>query len=380
MGNSIWFRGEGLGVPPAKPGGHLHDFGDGVYLTDREDVAGVYAGRRATAVENQRVWKVALDRQTLGRVLDLTLDARWNKFMNDTGDPHLMGKSRLEYVKMKHELYGQMFEDFLRANKIDIRSYDVVIGPEYNLGGKQLCILHKNGQPSKLSFRIRALFRPRTAIIPLVEGSGSSVTIKVGSVVPKGSLKIRVAKSIGGYAAGIGIMIVLNYLFSKIMGNMYESSIKGQIKSLEPEIEKRVANHRREILDRLEAGQAVYVVVTVTVTTYYTLDIDPEGGGWDQSIPGVELASVLIGKTKTEGPGEERTERSFGQRVEYKDYTMSVEVDVPREVVDSYRLAKQQLKWYDDTAKNVNLTKSDLELLSAERNALQKAIEQSFYQ
>src|SRR5262249_21541136 len=142
MGSSIWFRGEGLGVPPAKAGGHLHDFGDGMYLTDREDIAQVYASRRSPGVEYQRVWKVTLDQQTLGRVLDLTLDSRWTKFMNDTRDPHLLGKSRLEYVKIKQELYGQFFEEFLHTNKINIRNYDAVIGPEYNLGGKQLCILH----------------------------------------------------------------------------------------------------------------------------------------------------------------------------------------------------------------------------------------------
>ena len=42
-----WFRGEGAGVAPGKPGGSSHDFGDGMYLTDRQNVAEVYAARRA---------------------------------------------------------------------------------------------------------------------------------------------------------------------------------------------------------------------------------------------------------------------------------------------------------------------------------------------
>jgi hypothetical protein len=130
----IWFRGEGAGVNPARPGGHLHDFGDGVYFTDQESVARIYAQRRAPALADQRVWMVSLDRSTLGRVLDLTLDTRWHQFMNGK-DPMLVGKTRLEYLKIKHELYDQFFKEFLRLHKLDINSYDVVIGPQIQSRG-----------------------------------------------------------------------------------------------------------------------------------------------------------------------------------------------------------------------------------------------------
>ena len=42
------FRGEAIGVGPSKPGGAIHDFGDGTYFTDTEAVANTYATIRAS--------------------------------------------------------------------------------------------------------------------------------------------------------------------------------------------------------------------------------------------------------------------------------------------------------------------------------------------
>ena len=39
MGVEIWYRGEGIGVPPSEPGKTAHDLGDGMYLSDNEDIA-----------------------------------------------------------------------------------------------------------------------------------------------------------------------------------------------------------------------------------------------------------------------------------------------------------------------------------------------------
>jgi hypothetical protein len=66
-----------------------------------------------------------------------------------------LNKSRLEYVRMKNELYGQFFKEFQQAHNIDVKDFDAVVGPEYVRGGKQLCILNKNGFPTRLSARIR---------------------------------------------------------------------------------------------------------------------------------------------------------------------------------------------------------------------------------
>jgi len=72
-----WFRGEAIGVPPARPGAHLHDFGDGLYLTDSPAVAADYARTRAGAeVGAARRFSVPVEIDRL-RVLDLTQDVRW---------------------------------------------------------------------------------------------------------------------------------------------------------------------------------------------------------------------------------------------------------------------------------------------------------------
>ena len=167
MGEETWYRGEGIGVTPSGPGKNLHDLGDGLYLIDKEEVALQYAKTRAPGDQSWQVLEVTVERQSLGNVLDLTMDPRWQKFMTEpmfpgTNNPHL-NKSRLDHLRIKYELYGQFFDEFKLANKIDIKTYDAVVGPEYVRGGKQLCILHKNGLPGRLSIRIRSLFRPRMA-------------------------------------------------------------------------------------------------------------------------------------------------------------------------------------------------------------------------
>ena len=181
-----WYRGEGAGVAPAKPGGHEHDFGDGMYLTDTLSVAEVYAKRRATEPGNQRVYGLTVERQKFGRVLDLTADSRWSAFMMDNkSDKRLMGKSRLDYLRIKQELYGQFFTEFRKKYKISLDDYDAVIGPEYNLGGKQLCILHKNGTPSALTVKIRARFRPAALVQARLKAVGKLVPLgRTGAWLP----------------------------------------------------------------------------------------------------------------------------------------------------------------------------------------------------
>src|SRR5713101_5397897 len=111
-----WWRGEGAGVDPSKPGGgDLHDLGDGLYLKDTEDVAWQYAKLRAPGYKEYRVWQVTVDRQTLGRVLDLTMDSRWTRFMTEPMVPGstnpTLKRNRLYFLRIKYELYGQFFEE-----------------------------------------------------------------------------------------------------------------------------------------------------------------------------------------------------------------------------------------------------------------------------
>src|SRR5580704_16549455 len=132
IGLERWFRGEAVGVEPSRPGGDLHDYGDGFYLTDREDVANVYAQKRSFDPSKYRILTATIDRSSRGNVLDLTMDSRWQLFMTETKS--MRGVTRLSLATTVHERFGQIFDEFIRTNKIDLNMYDAVIGPEYNLG------------------------------------------------------------------------------------------------------------------------------------------------------------------------------------------------------------------------------------------------------
>jgi len=156
-----WFRGEAVGGPVSSPGGHIHDFGDGMYLTDRYDIAKMYAETRAPGQVNlQRVVAIQLNTAEMGRVLDLRTDPRWTAYFNGPG-----GKQALDIIKTgrMNEFYGESFENFLKVNKIYRDQYDAIVGPEYVRGGIQVCIVQNGNQPSSLATNIRAMFKDVTS-------------------------------------------------------------------------------------------------------------------------------------------------------------------------------------------------------------------------
>jgi hypothetical protein len=134
-----WYRGEAVGVGPAKPGAHLHDFGDGLYLTDSPQVAGQYAVTRAGDKPlTARTLSVTMEPERLGRVLDLTKDTRWQAFLKSRATPQSLTNEEL--IRLANENYAPLFEDFVKVNKIPLDTYDAVKGPEFVRGGTQLCI------------------------------------------------------------------------------------------------------------------------------------------------------------------------------------------------------------------------------------------------
>jgi hypothetical protein len=157
----IWYRGQSSTVAPSKPGGSIHDFGDGMYLTDSREVAEQYARTRVAYGGGQpEVFTINIERGELGNVLDLNSDPRWQQFLRN---PQVPGRPELtpeNLIKMANENYGRFFEHFVRENKIRIKEYDAVIGPEFVRGGSQLAILHKDGRPSPLAIKIRGRLRP----------------------------------------------------------------------------------------------------------------------------------------------------------------------------------------------------------------------------
>jgi hypothetical protein len=139
-GSETWYRGEGVGVARTTPGStDPHDIGDGYYLTDSVEAAKAYASLRAPNHADQRVFSVKVDRSS-PRILDLTNNPAWQEHVKPVG----------AYIKLANKNYGQTFENFIKANKIDLRQYDAVIAPDHLRGGGHMSILLKGGKSSPL--------------------------------------------------------------------------------------------------------------------------------------------------------------------------------------------------------------------------------------
>jgi hypothetical protein len=218
-GSMLWYRGESTNAPPAKAGGHLHDFGEAVYFTSQKAVAEKYADVRVhTSGGTVKVYEVAIQRAELGRVLDLTNDPRWRSFMNTPLIPGRMDRTPEKLIRLANENYASFFQQFLQRHKIDIRQYDAVVGPEFVRGGNQLALLHKNGQPSQIAVRIRAAMVPVGGVQP--SGKVAPVNLSIPSIpgdifVPKSTAR-RIAGNQGavaaaGVALGAGIQRLGDY-------------------------------------------------------------------------------------------------------------------------------------------------------------------------
>lgn len=157
---ATWFRGSAQGGQ-ASPTGHLHDFGDGVYFTDQVSVAVFFADIRAKnsgKPDSARVQVARFDPRILGNVLDLRTDPRWPEFF--VKSPGGIGLASYLHQTYAAEPLAQTFRTFLDWSGIDLGMYDAVIGPEMSHGGNQMCILHKNGQPTALTAKVMSMLEP----------------------------------------------------------------------------------------------------------------------------------------------------------------------------------------------------------------------------
>jgi len=133
-----WYRGEAEGVTPARPGSVVHDFGDGLYLTDDPALAAEYANLRAGRTPaTGRVVAATFERALLGRVLNLSTDPRWAAYMRETAPS---GITYEQLIRLANENYWSFFQEFLRRYGLALENFDTVIGPEYVRNGTQMCI------------------------------------------------------------------------------------------------------------------------------------------------------------------------------------------------------------------------------------------------
>ena len=138
IARDTWWRGVGQGVAPAAPGSVIHDFGDGMYLSDNKAVGQEYAELRAGPKGTPQLFKAEIDAKKLGRVLDLTKDVRWGNYVKGEGYPG--GRTIESLIKGANENYKRFFDSFLEKFGLKLSNYDAVIGPEYVRGGNELCI------------------------------------------------------------------------------------------------------------------------------------------------------------------------------------------------------------------------------------------------
>jgi len=365
MGNETWFRGEGVGVAPNPAGKNLLDYGDGLYLSDKEDVALQYAKLRAPGDKSWQVLQATIDRQSLGRVLDLTTDPRWQKFMSRPMYPGTnnanLNRSRLEYVRMKNELYGQFFKEFQQAHNIDIKDFDAVVGPEYVRGGKQLCILNKNGFPTRVSARIRALFRPRVA--------QGGFTVK--------PLSSNWPRAIGGALVSVGISILIAYVTQKIMNRINDSIIRQAMESFRPELEKFAAEMRLNVVDRLANGEGAFVSAYIEVAFPMMPNPDYLDPSFIVGLPLVHIAELTVTPKDLSNIPVKHTKDSPGilsggiwQDLYY--FWISGKPPIEKEEIERYKAFLQQLKWCEDTLNNPNIADSDKTWIEKERARLKQ--------
>jgi hypothetical protein len=325
MGDT-WYRGEGMGVVPAKAGGVSNDIGDGMYLSDQLAVAEKYAAERALTVDGRRVYKVPIGGVNL-RVLDLTTDPRWQKHVS-TALPGGTIESQLRSGTASQ--YSTHFKNFLDANKIDLESkYDAVIGFEYRLGGKQMCILYKNGQPSSLQMKLRKFF--------------ISVGFKPMPQKPAGLLRYNGKigpglKFVGGTVAALTISLLVRWLDAKLT----EDAINRQIKKLAPEFEAAARDRKIDALRLVAGHNSAYAVIRIAVETRHVSNGDEVVA----DPPTVRFVSAVIKDAEENGPdGQELPRSSFPAVITTDYYKLSFQMAFSNDEIELYRAFMMEIHW-----------------------------------
>lgn len=364
-----WFRGEGVNVAPAKAGGVENDIGDGMYLTDKLEVAQQYAKERAPNVGDQRVYKVSIDPGEMN-VLDLTKDPRWKKHMSFPMPPtDSSGQWSTPDAQLRRfpssGLYKQHFENFLKANNINLNDYDAVIGEEYRSGGKQLCILFKNKQPSPMQVRLRLKFIP-IGFVPTPKTPRGALTF--GGRIGPG------LKFVGGSLIAIAVTLLLNWL----MGKLAKDDLDMQFKELQPKIESDIQSQKRKSLQFLVEGKQAFATVLLSLVSHYQADSGPDGaGGILETMPKLSYESLQI--TDAEVKKADTTDfQDFPGGVTMKKiyHTISIPLTYSQQEVELYRSYLNEINWFDEQLK-ISPSAEDTERLTKDKKELVEKLEKA---
>jgi hypothetical protein len=341
----------------------------------------MYAKMRAPLPEDLRVWQVTVDRSTLGSVLDLSADARWAQFINEplvpgSRNPNLL-KSRLFFLRTQNELYGQYFEEFLKVNNLDIKTYDAVVGPEYVRGGKQICLLNKNGIPTPLQERIRGLLRPEEWAKRLTKVlSGQTLPAEEEPIAPKASFP----KAIGGLIVSVGLSLLISYISAKLMARINESIIKQRLMLIEPELLSYKFARMIVILDSLSDGHQAFLTSETEYTYMHAPSMSTDAVSYIDSPPMVHLASLSITFQDRSSVVHTTDTPWLGGGTWSDVFTVwaSAEVILSKAAIDQYREVQKQLKWYNDMINGHKLAQIDRPRVTSERAELERWIDKAY--
>lgn len=367
-----WFRGEGIGVIPAKAGGVDNDIGDGMYLTDKLEVAQQYAKERAPNVTDQRVYSVTTEAAGM-RILDLTKDPRWQKHIKFAVPP---SDSSGQWTTIEDQLksktasqYKKHFDNFVnnKSNNINLNDYDAIIGIEYRSGGKQMCILYKNGKPSAVQVKLRAQFVP----------TGGSVVAKspVGSLQFGGKIG-RGLKIAGGTLVVVGVQILIQWLTSKLDAKRREAELKKKFETFVPTIESDVRFRKQSALVFLAAGKKAFATIRLSYSKSNFPSMSPvPSAGAEVLSSELELDYLGLEITDKDETGADGDEHGVIKDIlplagTYDKYfhKSSYEITFSQQEIDLYQAFSKEIAWYDAQIQpSSSTTPEDLLSLSQER-------------
>jgi hypothetical protein len=378
LARETWWRGAGQGVLPSSPGGAVHDLGDGLYFTSEEALARQYATLRAGDKTTPQLFRIDLERSALGRVLDLTKDARWAEFMRRPAFPG--GPTQRALIEMVNENYSSFFRAFLAEHKLNLADFDAVIGPEYVRGGTQVCIRNP---------ALQAQIRSNMALVPWAgEAAAPGSAAAAGSAAEATAAGEAVARgrwaSVAGRVAAVAvetvifaiIVLALDYLRRK----QEQRKFREKMKAAQPQIEAAITGQGEQIraLQRTSAGRTVWARITIWIDSQEAVTGGPMGMvAYDHSFADAGFASATVGldyrNTRTQEIGKPmHLAHQYGTTTyttRRESVTYSVPVPYDPAALPDLMARNKRISENEHDASRTDLPQSVLQALFDEREA-----------
>jgi hypothetical protein len=410
MGNKTWYRGVS-GRAAAKDGAYAHPLGDGTYFTDNEDVAWEYAATKwdrrtknsdskALDKSKQQVYEVQASRRSLGRVLDLTTDPRWRKFIRQK-----IGRRTIEsMISRNTELFGRFFLAFLSEYKLKLESFDAIIGKDYESGGKLLCLRKGSRLASRLtrimkplSFRIRRVRAinkltsfvglgsagKRTKVIPFRPSKVASKSVRTVSARTRGSRKptgVSTSGLVGAVIAHFVVHAIWPWLAKKF-GATAEKWLEKDFEKLKPSIDKDIQAQSLWAMHLKHQGSDPYANLTFTLETRH---VQRDSYGPYLKPKEVEVKVTANDTNSSKDISKEKSVSSVATQssLTHELVTTSAKIVFPESALSLYNTALDELEWYQGVFSRADnrqaeygqsyggLTRTELERLVEERDLI----------